>query len=141
MLSVNAPGTVWFDLVSLFPPTYNNRPNGNRVDLMQKLADMKPGFLRFPGGNFLEGSTIADRFPWKTLAICRSGRAIRAAGGYPDWMVWGCSNFWNGRKISSRNQCTVYAGFSLPPKRELIKAGPDLAPYVADALDEIECHC
>ena len=54
-LTVHSPGTVWFNLVSLFPPTWKNRPNGNRIDLMQKLADMKPGFLRFPGGNYLEG--------------------------------------------------------------------------------------
>ena len=32
---------------------------------MQLLSDMKPAFLRLPGGNFLEGDTIADRFPWK----------------------------------------------------------------------------
>ena len=39
------PGTVWFSMVSLFPPTWNNRLNGNRVDIMQLLADMKPAFL------------------------------------------------------------------------------------------------
>ena len=35
-------GSVWFSLVSLFPPTYNDRPNGNRIDLMEKLAAMQP---------------------------------------------------------------------------------------------------
>src|SRR6185437_3759114 len=51
VLSTSGPGTLWLAQVSLFPPTYNNRPNGNRVDLMQKLADLKPTFLRLPGGN------------------------------------------------------------------------------------------
>jgi alpha-N-arabinofuranosidase len=58
VLSVGKPGTVWFNLVSLFPPTYHDRNNGNRVDLMEKLAAMKPAFLRFPGGNYLEGDHI-----------------------------------------------------------------------------------
>jgi len=38
VLSVAKPGTVWFSLVSLFPPTYHDRRNGNRIDLMEKLA-------------------------------------------------------------------------------------------------------
>ena len=58
-------GTVWFNQVSLFPPTFNNRANGNRPDLMQLLADMHPAFLRFPGGNYLEGNEIWNRFNWK----------------------------------------------------------------------------
>jgi alpha-N-arabinofuranosidase len=38
-------------MVSLLPrETWNNRPNGLRKDLVQWLADLKPGFLRFPGG-------------------------------------------------------------------------------------------
>ncbi len=65
IISTEKPGTFWFNLISLFPPTYNDRPNGNRIDIMQLLAGMKPAFLRLPGGNFLEGDTIADRFPWK----------------------------------------------------------------------------
>src|SRR5207245_1280576 len=57
VLSTNKTGTVWFGFVSLFPPTWKNRSNGNRQDIMQLLADMKPTFLRFPGGNYLEGNT------------------------------------------------------------------------------------
>ena len=64
-LTLNRPGTVWLSLVSLFPPTYRNQPNGFRPDLLQMLIDMRPTFLRFPGGNYLEGDTIADRFEWK----------------------------------------------------------------------------
>ena len=65
VISTEHPGTLWFNLVSLFPPTYNDRANGDRIDIMQLLSDMKPTFLRLPGGNFLEGRTMADRFPWK----------------------------------------------------------------------------
>jgi alpha-N-arabinofuranosidase len=66
LITTKRAGSYWFNLVSLFPPTYHNRPNGNRNDIMQLMADMKPSFLRFPGGNFLEGDLFATRFPWKT---------------------------------------------------------------------------
>lgn len=44
-------GPVNFNLISLFPPTYKNTPNGNRPDLMEGLKNLKPSFLRMPGGN------------------------------------------------------------------------------------------
>ena len=56
---------VWLSVVSLFPPTYKNRPNGLRPDLAQKFAALKPGLLRVPGGNYLEGVTLETRFDWK----------------------------------------------------------------------------
>ncbi len=59
-------GTLWLDVVSLFPErTFKNRPNGLRADLAQMLADMKPGFVRFPGGCFVEGDRLADAYRWK----------------------------------------------------------------------------
>ena len=45
--------TIYFALFSLFPPTFKGRTNGMRVDLAETLADMKPAFFRFPGGNNL----------------------------------------------------------------------------------------
>ena len=60
-------GTVDIDLVSLFPQnTFKNRPNGLREDLAQKLADLKPGFIRFPGGCIVEGRDLGNRYQWKT---------------------------------------------------------------------------
>jgi alpha-L-arabinofuranosidase len=64
-IALDATGTVWFDMVSLFPPTFKNRENGLRSDLAQLLADLKPKFMRFPGGCFVEGDFIANRFQWK----------------------------------------------------------------------------
>ncbi|MGD0252516.1 MAG: alpha-N-arabinofuranosidase, partial [Verrucomicrobiota bacterium] len=64
-ITLDQPGTVWFGMVSLFPPTWNNQPNGFRKDLMQMLVDLNPKFLRFPGGNYVEGDTIETRFDWK----------------------------------------------------------------------------
>lgn len=65
VLSTSANGTVWFDVVSLFPPTFKNRENGLRKDLAQLVVDMKPKFMRFPGGCFVEGDYLANRFQWK----------------------------------------------------------------------------
>lgn len=46
-------GTLNFNLISLFPPTYNNRPNGNRPELMSALKELGGSFFRIPGGNNL----------------------------------------------------------------------------------------
>jgi len=64
VIAAASTGTLNFSLVSLFPPTYKERANGNRMDIMQLLADMKPKFLRFPGGNYVEGSDYANRWDW-----------------------------------------------------------------------------
>jgi alpha-L-arabinofuranosidase len=60
-------GVVDLDMVSLFPQkTWKNRPSGLRADMVQMLADLKPGFMRFPGGCIVEGHTLANRYQWKT---------------------------------------------------------------------------
>jgi alpha-N-arabinofuranosidase len=59
-LTVAHPGTVSLQLVSLFQPTYHDRANGLRPDLMQMMGALHPAFLRLPGGNFLKGNTLAD---------------------------------------------------------------------------------
>ncbi len=59
-------GTMDIDMVSLFPTdTWKNRPGGMRADMIQLLADMKPGFLRFPGGCIVEGFDLSQRYQWK----------------------------------------------------------------------------
>ncbi len=60
-------GSLDVDMISLFPEkTWKNRPGGLRADLVQILADMKPGFLRFPGGCIVEGKYLSTRYQWKT---------------------------------------------------------------------------
>ena len=138
VISTGGKGTVWLNLVSLFPPTYRNRSHGNRIDLMQKLADMKPAFLRLPGGNYLEGDTIATRFDWKQTLGPLTNRPghpgpwqYRSSDGMGllEFLTW-CED------LKMAPVLAVYAGYSL--KGEYVKPGPDLQPYVQDALDEIE---
>ena len=138
-ISATQPGAVSFGMISLFPPTYKNRANGNRVDLMQLLADMKPAFLRFPGGNYLEGNTIATRFDWKKTLGDVSQRPGHMNDGWKYWSSDGMGLLeflqWC-EDLQMRPVLAVYAGYSMHQER--VKPGPSLAPYVQDALDEIE---
>lgn len=59
-------GVIDLDMISLFPEdTWKKRPGGMRADMIQLLADMKPGFIRFPGGCIVEGHELATRYQWK----------------------------------------------------------------------------
>jgi alpha-N-arabinofuranosidase len=138
VLTLDRPGTVWFSLPSLFPPTFRNQPNGFRPDLMQMLVDMKPKFLRFPGGNYLEGDQIADRFDWKkTLGPLEDRPGHMAPWTYRSSDGLGLHEFlmWS-EDMDAEPVLAVYAGYSL--KGAYVTPGPDLVPYVQDALDEIE---
>ncbi len=137
-VTMERPGKVWLSLVSLFPPTFRNQPNGFRPDLMQMLVDMKPKFLRFPGGNYLEGDQITDRFDWKkTLGPLADRPGHMAPWGYRssdglglyEFLLW-CED------MGAQPVLAVYAGYSL--KGAHVNPGPDLEPYIQDALDEIE---
>ena len=144
VISTHQPGTVWLNLVSLFPPTWHDRPNGNRLDLMLLLNDLHPGFLRFPGGNYLEGTTVETRFPWKkTLGALAQRPGHLGTWGYRSSDGLGLLEFleW-AEDVGAEPVLAVYAGFSLRnhehPQGTVVAAGHDLQPFVQDALDEIE---
>lgn len=138
VISADAPGTFRLSLVSLFPPTYKGRPNGNRPDIMEKLAGLQPKFLRFPGGNFVEGDFLSDRYDWKQTRGplefrpghngCWNYRSSDGLG-LLEFMGW-CED------LGMEPVLAVYAGYSL--KQQPVSPGPLLEPYVQDALDEIE---
>ena len=137
-LTTSFPGTIWLQQVSLFPPTYHNTANGNRPDIMQLLADMHPTFLRLPGGNYLEGDYINERFDWKKTI----GDTAQRPGHRSPWNYWSTDGFglleyleWC-EDLHMEPLLAVFAGYAL--KHDYIKPGPDLEPYVQDALDEIE---
>ncbi len=59
-------GSVALDMISLFPQkTFKGRKNGLRADLAQTLADMKPRFVRFPGGCVAHGDGIENMYRWE----------------------------------------------------------------------------
>ncbi len=137
-LTVGHAGKVWISLPSLFPPTYKNRENGNRPDLMEKLAFMHPKFLRLPGGNYLEGDTLEERFDWKaTIGPLVDRPTHRSPWNYQSSDGLGLLEFleWT-EDLEIHPVLAVYAGYSL--KGAHVPPGPGLAPYIEDALDEIE---
>jgi alpha-N-arabinofuranosidase len=132
------PGNYFFNLVSLFPPTYKNRANGNRADIMQMLADLHPTFLRMPGGNFLEGDYFNTRFKWQeTLGPLEQRPGHQGCWGYRASDGLGLLEFLEWcEDLNIEPLLAVYAGYSLAGDH--IEPGNLLEPYVKDALDEIE---
>ena len=137
-LTVARPGSLHLQVVSLFPPTFDNQPNGNRSDLIEKMVAMHPNFLRLPGGNYLEGDRLEDWYNWKKTI----GPLVERPGHQAPWSYWSTDGFglqeflnWT-EELHVEPVLAVYAGYAL--KGEHIKPGKDLEPYVQDALDEVE---
>jgi len=138
LLTVGHAGKLWVDLVSLFPPTYKDRGNGNRSDLMEMMVAMHPKFLRLPGGNYLEGDQIDERFDWKnTIGPLVDRPTHRSPWSYQSSDGMGLLEFleW-AEDLNIQTVLAVYAGYSL--KGDHIRPGPTLTPFVEEALDEIE---
>lgn len=137
-ITTETPGTVWLSFVSLFPPTWNNRPNGLRKDLMQMMADLNPKFLRCPGGNYLEGDTVATRFDWKkTLGPVEERHGHQGPWSYRSTDGLGLLEFLEWcEDLKAEPVLAVYAGYSLSGVH--VNPGADLQPFIQDALDEIQ---
>jgi alpha-N-arabinofuranosidase len=144
-------GAIDLDMLSLFPQdTWRGRPGGLRADLVQLLADMHPGFIRFPGGCIVEGRDLSNRYQWK-----------KTVGPVEDRQL--IINRWN-TEFSHRLTPDYYQSFGLGffeyfQLAEDIGAEPlpilncgmacqfntgevvpvgELEPYIQDALDLIE---
>ena len=138
VVSTGSPGTFWLTQVSLFPPTYRARSNGNRIDLMQRMAGLDPSFLRMPGGNYLEGNTIAERYQWKqTIGPIEQRPGHPGTWGYRSDDGLGLLEFLEWcEDLGMQPLLAVWAGYALDGNH--VTPGPDLVPYVQDALDEIQ---
>ena len=137
-LTVAHPGALWLQLASLMPPTYHNTPNGNRIDLMEKLAGLHPTFLRLPGGNYLEGDTLKDWYNWKETI----GPLVDRPGHQAPWSYWSSDGLgllefleWC-EDLKIEPVLAVYAGYSLHGVH--VTPGRDLNTYVQSAIDEVE---
>jgi alpha-N-arabinofuranosidase len=105
---------------------------------MQMLVDLKLKFLRFPGGNYLQGNYINSRFKWwETLGdlserpghLVPSGYRSSDGMGLHEFLLW-------AEDLGAEPVLGLYAGYSL--KDKAVPAGKDLKPYVDEALNEIE---
>ncbi|KAK0218701.1 glycoside hydrolase superfamily [Armillaria fumosa] len=129
--------TINFAMFSLFPPTFNNRSNGMRIDIAETLQTMKPSFFRFPGGNNLvcRGQNTASRWVWNaTLGhlVDRPGRLgdwgyINTDGlGLLEYLLW-CED------LEIEPIMAVWAGYGLGGQSI---AEDDLEPYIQSAIDQ-----
>jgi alpha-N-arabinofuranosidase len=105
---------------------------------MEKRGAMHPPFLRFPGGNYLEGNHIDERFDWKKTIGPMVDRPTHPSPwnyhssdgmGLLEFLEW-CED------LKMNPVLAVYAGYSL--MGEHVNPGADLGPYVQDAMDELE---
>ncbi|MGE4512256.1 MAG: alpha-L-arabinofuranosidase C-terminal domain-containing protein [Chryseobacterium sp.] len=150
-ITFTGKGIVNMDMISLFPQdTWKGRKGGLRKDLVQKLYDLQPGFLRFPGGCIVEGRTLAERYQWKKtigkvedrenlINKWNNGFAHRLTPDY--WQSFGLGFFEYfqlaedlGAEPLPILSCGMACQFNTA---ELVKM-EDLDPYVQDALDLIE---
>lgn len=66
VILMNVKAGIALDMVSVFPKeTFRDRPNGLRADLAQTIADLKPRFVRFPGGCLVHGNGVGNMYRWK----------------------------------------------------------------------------
>ncbi|PNS14682.1 hypothetical protein CAC42_1704 [Sphaceloma murrayae] len=134
--------TFYFNLVSVFPETFKGYENGLRKDIASAFFDINPRFLRFPGGNNLEGYSPAQRWNWRK----NIGPLPQRRGRVGDWLYYNTDGLglleyleWV-EAMDIDGVLAVYAGFSLdvwgqdgasyPPER--------MGEILQDALDEIE---
>mgnify|MGYP001248597341 CR=1 FL=1 len=143
VLSAEAPGTLWLDMVSLFPrDTWKKRKNGLRADLMEYIERMRPAFVRFPGGCFVEGDEIDNAFRWKDTI----GDIAERPG---HWNLWGYRSTDGLGYLEYLQMCedlkaeplfVINCGMSHENGRLNAHAVPmdKMGEYVQDALDAIE---
>ena len=144
-------GSVDLDMISLFPTaTWKNRPGGLRADLVQLLADMKPGFLRFPGGCIVEGRELATRYQWKKtignveerkLIVNRWNTEFRHRPTPDYYQTFGLGffeYFQLAEDIGAEPLPILNCGMACQFNTAEVVPSNELDPYIQDALDLIE---
>lgn len=144
-------GSVDMDMVSLFPgDTWKNRPGGMRADMVQLLADLKPGFIRFPGGCIVEGFDLSTRYQWKKtigppeerqLIINRWNTefADRQAPDYFQSFGLGFFEYFQlAEDIGAQALPILNCGMACQFNSSELVPLAELGPYVQDALDLVE---
>ncbi|QBQ40801.1 alpha-L-arabinofuranosidase [Sphingobacterium psychroaquaticum] len=144
-------GEIDLDMISLFPTdTWKGRKKGLRADMVQALADLKPGFLRFPGGCIVEGFDLSQRFQWKKTVGAIEDRQLiinrwNFEFGYrltPDYFQTFGLGFYEyfllAEDIGAAPLPILNCGMACQFNTGELVPLEELDPYVQDALDLIE---
>ncbi|KAF3069812.1 Alpha-L-arabinofuranosidase A [Daldinia childiae] len=130
-------GSLDFNLISLFPPTFKGRQNGMRVDISEALEQLHPTLFRIPGGNMLEGLTNRTWWDWKnTLGPLKNRPGFTGVWGYQQTNGLGLLEYLEfAEDLGMEIVLGVYDGLSLNGD---ITPQDDLQFFIDDALDQIE---
>jgi alpha-L-arabinofuranosidase len=144
-------GAVDLDIISLFPSdTWKGRKGGLRADMIQLLADLKPGFMRFPGGCIVEGNDLSQRYQWKKTVGAVEDRQLvvnrwnfefahRPAPDYYQTFGLGFYEYFQiSEDIGAEPLPILNCGMSCQFNSAEMVNLDELDPYVQDALDLIE---
>jgi alpha-L-arabinofuranosidase len=144
-------GTIDLDMISLFPTdTWKGRKRGMRADMIQLLADLKPGFMRFPGGCIVEGADLSQRYQWKNtigavedrqLIINRWNHEIanRPAPDYFQTFGLGFFEYFQlCEDIGAAPLPILNCGMACQFNTAEVVPIEQMDPYIQDALDLIE---
>lgn len=144
VITTKSKGKLYLDMISLFPEaTFKKRKNGLREDLAKVIADMKPKFMRFPGGCLIhDGSLDPDArdsmYRWKNTIGDIEQRPTRRNNwqynqtlglGYYEYFLF-CED------IGAKPIPVLPAGYN--PHRKICVPIDELQPWIDDALDLIE---
>ncbi|MBB5437275.1 alpha-L-arabinofuranosidase [Pedobacter sp. AK017] len=152
VLRFEGTGKLDIDRISLIPTdTWKGKAQNMRADLVQKLADIKPGFMRFPGGCIVEGDDLTTRYQWKkTIGPLEERKLISnqwkdggASGrAMPDYFQSYGLGFMEYFQLCEDMKCEpmpiLNCGLSCQFGAGEVVAADQMDEYVQDALDLIE---
>ena len=140
-LVFDAAGSLQVDYVSLMPAkTFKGRENGLREDVALFLAELKPAFIRWPGGCIVEGITLNNRVEWKKTI----GDPLYRPGQYDTWGYRNSYGFGYDEflqyceDIGAKGMYVCNIGLGCQARSGDACDDKDLQFYVNDCLDAIE---
>ena len=152
LVTFEGEGQLDVDRISLFPHDTWKHAFGLRSDLVQKLADLHPGFLRFPGGCIVEGNQLVNRYQWKPYrsAIYNNDGLQKISGTITSRQAQQTPDYFQSfglgfleyfelcEQIGAEPLPVVNCGMSCQFDAAEVTPLQDLKPYIDDALDLIE---
>jgi alpha-L-arabinofuranosidase len=141
VVRVDGSGDVCLDMISLFPrDTWMGRENGFRPDLVEMLAELKPAFIRFPGGCIVEGNSIINAYRWKDTIGDVAARKSNSNlwGYYQSYGLGFYEYFLLCEDLGAEPVPIINAGLSCQVRGAEYVPMSELDEWVQDALDLIE---
>jgi alpha-L-arabinofuranosidase len=143
VIYASSTGDVFFDVVTVMPPTWRNRPNGLRPDLGEKLADLKLKYIQFPGGCTAESCGMDTCWNWKNSIGPLEERpgSTRNNWNYKNDLYFGLDE--HMQMCEDMGAEAVYvssSGISEVPNSPLFGVSPldKMQPIISDILDLVE---